>query len=228
MRFENKSELKYITKNTTREQLIDECRRLKNLVCQLRHVKKKYAATKIQKRREGIEKWKQKYAKKSYESFRKSQKIWGKQQHIENLRKKLKSVRSAGKKEGYKIAMNRIMVTSYKVKHVAHFLMKANTVMEIYGLNFKEYSFLLWAGRYDFFHRKDFTDTVGDVEIKYYSTVNSLMKRGLLTMIAKSDSTRLRMFSLTPKGVDIYNRIAKFTNKFLKSDTGASSIRDNI
>ena len=44
--FQKKSELTYITKSTTREELIDECRRLKNLVCQLRHVKKKHVKTK--------------------------------------------------------------------------------------------------------------------------------------------------------------------------------------
>lgn len=226
--FVRKSEFKYITKNTSRDDLVEECRRLKNLVCQLRHVKKKYSANRTQKRDEGVKIWKQRYSKKSYESFKKSQTIWGKDKHIERLRQRIKSVKRIGRKEGYNKAMNRIIVNNYKVKHVAHFLMKTNMVMDIYGLNFREYSFLLWAGRYDFFNRRDFTNTVGDVEINYYATLNSLIKRGLLNSIEKQDGTRLRMFSLTPKGIDIYNRIAKFTNKFLKSDTGTSGIRNNI
>lgn len=228
MRFENKSELKYITKNTTREELVQECRRLKNLVCQLRHIKKKHVSEKTEKRRKAVNAWKEKFNKKSGESFKKSQVIWGKDVHIERLRKKLRVVKRVGIKQGYKAAMKRVMVSSYKVKHVAHFLMKVNTVMDIYGLNFKEYAFLLWAGRYDFFSRKDFTMTVGDVDISYYSTVNALMKKGLITMIARNESQRLKLFSLTGTGVDMYNKIAKFTNKFLKRDTGASDLRDNV
>jgi hypothetical protein len=226
--FQKKSELTYITKNTTREELIDECRRLKNLVCQLRHVKKKHVKTKTEKKREAVKEWKERFNKKSGESFKKSQIIWGKDVHIERLRRKLRVVKKVGIKQGYKAAMKRVMVSNYKVKHVAHFLMKANTVMEIYKLNFKEYAFLLWAGRYDFFSRKDFTMTVGDVDISYYSTVNALMKKGLITIIARNESQRLRLFSLTGTGVDMYNKIAKFTNKFLKRDTGASDLRDNV
>ena len=38
--FKRKSEFIYITKNTSRDDLIEECRRLKNLICQLRFKKR--------------------------------------------------------------------------------------------------------------------------------------------------------------------------------------------
>lgn len=226
--FETKSEIKYITKNTTREQLVDECRRLKNLVCQLRHTKKKHRITKHDEKRKAAKHWKERFYEKKFEAYKKDQMIWGKNLHIERIRKKLRTYKKEGMKKGYHDAMKRITVNHYKVKHVAHFLMKTYTVMDIYGLSFREYAFLLWAGRYDFFNRKDFVMTIGDVEINYYKTLSALIKRNLVVALPKSEQDNIKRFCLTGTGIDMYNKIAKFTNKFLRGDTGTSDIRNNI
>jgi len=105
------------------------------------------------------------------------------------------------------------------VKHLAAFLFKTSAVMEIYKLDMREYSFILWAGRYDFFDRKDFNNTVGDIDVSFYRMVNKLMKRGLVDFVAKKTGEARKIFSLTGTGVDLYNRVAKFTNKSLRSDT---------
>ena len=226
--FEKKAEFKYITKNTTREELVEECRRLKNLICQLRHTKKKHRITKHEEKRKAAKHWKERFHEMKYDSYKKSQLIWGKNVHIERLRKKNRTIETKGVKRGYQMAMKKILVNHYKVKHVAQFLMKVHTVMEIYKLNFKEYSFLLWAGRYDFFTRKDFLLTIGDVDINFYKTLNGLMKRNLISVVSENIGHKAKAFSLTGTGVDMYNKIAKFTNKFLKSDTGTSGVRDNV
>lgn len=228
MSFERKADFVYITKNTTREELVDECRRLKNLVRQLRHKKKEHRKTKVSTRNKAVKLWKEKFNKASYQIFKKEQTIYGKDLHIERLRRKVHRVSKQKMKAGYDLAMKRISVNHYKVKHVANFLMQTNTVMGIYGLTFREYAFLLWAGRFDFFNRKEFRDTMGDIDINFYATVNRMMNRGYISIIGKTEKEGTRLFSLTGTGVSLYNKLAKFTNKFLKSDTGASSVRDNV
>jgi hypothetical protein len=88
--------------------------------------------------------------------------------------------------------------------------------MSIYELDVTEYSFLLWAGRYDFFDKKDFETTLKNVNVSFYGTVNKLIKRGLVVMIAKKPGDARRIFSLTGTGVDMFTKLSKFTNKFLR------------
>jgi hypothetical protein len=45
------------------------------------------------------------------------------------------------------------------------------------------------------------------------------MKRNLVDLVAKKAGDARRIFSLTGTGVDMYNRVAKFTNKSFKADT---------
>lgn len=222
--FKRKSEFIYITKNTSRDDLIEECRRLKNLICQLRFKKKKQK----KKTNEVRDVWKEKYAKLSWQLFKKDQLVYGKDIHIKNLRANISRVAAKSRKTGYKSAMKKIKVNQYKVKHLAKFLMNTNTVMRIYKLDFKEYAFIMWAGRYDFFDKKDFELTIGEVEIQFYRTINRLMEKGLVMIVERETSNPRRIFTLTGTGVDMYNKIAKFTNKFLTNDTGAPSLRNRI
>jgi hypothetical protein len=214
----------YITKNTPVPDLLKEIKRLRNQVDQLKHHSKKQTVKKSKIRAD----WRTRYNKLKYKLFKKNQLVYGKNIHIQRLRayQGVKVIKA--KKTGYKMAMNRITVNHYKVKHLAQFMFKTNTIMNIYNLDFREYAFILWAGRYDFFDRKDFKDSVGEVEISFYGTVNRLMKRGMVDLIAKKTGEARRIFSLTGTGVDLYNRVAKFTNKSFKGDTGTQSIRNNI
>jgi hypothetical protein len=145
--------------------------------------------------------------------------VYGKNLHIQRIKAKNMRSSKVWRREGYNHAMKRIVVNHYKVKHLASFLFKTSTVMEIYKLDMREYSFILWAGRYDFFDRKDFNNTVGDIDVSFYRMVNKLMKRGLVDFVAKKTGEARKIFSLTGTGVDLYNRVAKFTNKSLRSDT---------
>lgn len=205
----------YMTKNTPVEDLLKEIKRLRNQIDQLKHHSKKQTEKKSQIRAD----WRTRYNKLKYKLFKKDQLVYGKNLHIQRIRAKAMRSSKVWRREGYNNAMKRIVVNHYKVKHLATFLFKTNTIMEIYNLDMREYSFILWAGRYDFFDRKDFENTVGDVDISFYRTVNKLMKRGLVDLVAKKSGEARRIFSLTGTGVDMYNRVAKFTNKFFKADT---------
>lgn len=205
----------YMTKNTPVDDLLKEIKRLRNQIDQLKHHSKKQTEKKSQIRSD----WRTRYNKLKYKLFKKDQLVYGKNLHIQRIRAKAMRSSKAWRKEGYNKAMKRIVVNHYKVKHLASFLFKTNTIMEIYKLDMREYSFILWAGRYDFFDRKDFENTVGDVDISFYRTVNKLMKRNLVDLVAKKSGDARRIFSLTGTGVDMYNRVAKFTNKSFKADT---------
>lgn len=204
----------YMTKNTPVDVLLKEIKRLRNQVDQLKHHSKKHTENKSDIR----QKWRVRYNKLKYKLFKKDQLVYGKNIHIERLRTHVQKKSRIAKKAGYHEAMNRISVNHYKVRHLSKFMFKTNTVMEIYNLDFREYAFILWAGRYDFFDRKDFSDTIGDVDVSFYKTVNRLMKRGMVDLVAKKQGEARRIFSLTGTGVDLFNRVSKFTNKSFKAD----------
>lgn len=222
--FQRKSEFKYVTKNTPPEELLAECRRLKNLVCQLRFRKN------TQKKRKGEvrEEWKKKYLKLSWKLFKESQRVYGKEEQLKKMKVRVMIQQKKGRRSGYNEALRRVKSTNYKVKHLAKFLFHTDTVMRIYNLDFREYAFIMWAGRYDFFDKKDFDISVGEVELEFYRTINKMMKRGFVTYVMNKPGSARRIFALSGTGVDMYNKISKFTNKFLKSDTGASGLRNNI
>jgi hypothetical protein len=204
--------MKYFTKNSPTEDLLYEIKRLKNHVAQLK-LREGRRQGKVKKIRTD---WKEKYDRLRWVLFRKEQLVYGKDQQIEKLRYKNAYKVKRFRREGYRDAMNKIAVNNYKVKHLANFLFQTHTVMGIYGLDVKEYSFLLWAGRYDFFDKKDFETTLKNVNVSFYGTVNKLIKRGLIVMIAKKPGDARRIFSLTGTGLDMFNKVSRFTNKFLR------------
>jgi hypothetical protein len=204
--------MKYFTKNSPTEDLLNEIKRLRNHLAQLK-LRQERRQDKVKKVRN---EWKERYDRLRWVLFRKEQLIFGKEQQIEKLRYKNAYKVKRFRREGYRDAMNKIAVNNYKVKHLANFLFQTQTVMSIYGLDVKEYSFLLWAGRYDFFDKKDFETTLKNVNVSFYGTVNKLIKRGLVVMIAKKPGDARRIFSLTGTGVDMFTKLSKFTNKFLR------------
>ena len=201
----------YITKSTTNEELIEECRRLKK---ELFYAKQKNTED-VAKRSKIRKDWNVKYNKLKYQLMKKDQLIYGKELHISRLQKRTKIIANRYKRDGYREAMNRFRANNYKVIGLSRFLFNTETVMRIYDLDFKEYSFILWAGRYDFFTKKDFESTIDNKDISFYGLTNRLIKRTLVNFIAKKDGSAAKILALTGTGVDIYNEISKFTNKFL-------------
>lgn len=173
------------------------------------------------------EKHKKNMGKLSWKIFKLNQLVYGKDLHIERIQKKTNKMRGKWKNIGFKDALRKIRKTNYKVKGLSKFMFHMNVVMEVYKLNMLEYSFVMWAGRYDFFDRKDFEISNHGAEVPFYKIVNRLMKRDLVVLIAKKPGDARRIFTLSGTGVDLYNRIAKFTNKFL-IEAGTPDLRHNL
>lgn len=203
----------YISKNTPREELISECKRLKK---ELFYEKKKNSEN-ISKRSKIRKDWNEKYDKLRYQLMKKDQVIYGKDIHIGRLKKRTSIVASKYKKTGYRQAMNRFRNNNYKVITLSKFLFDTNLIMGIYNLTFIEYSFILWAGRYDFFNKKDYDSTLNN-RTSFYFVTNRLMKKNIINIIAEQQNSKSKLFALTGIGIDIYNKISKFTNKFLSEN----------
>lgn len=202
----------YISKNSPRQLLIDECRRLKK---ELSSVSKKNEVIKERKTKIYTD-WKSKYNKLHYQLMKKDQLIYGKDIHIQRLRARTLKVANAYRRKGYANAMKKIKKNDFKVMGLAKFFFKVDTVLEIYSLDLAEYAFIMWAGRYDFFDRKDYESTAGDTRISFYNMINRLKKRNIINIVGTKEGSTSNIFSLTGIGVSMYNKISKFTNNFIK------------
>jgi hypothetical protein len=189
------------------------------------------ARQKIERRDRAIkdmrERHKKNMGKQSWKIFKLNQLVYGKNIHIERIQKKTNKMRNKWKRKGFREALQKITKTNYKVKGLSKFMFHMNTVMEVYKLTMLEYTFIMWAGRYDFFDRKDFEISNHGAEVQFYKLINRLMKKGHVVLIAKKPGDARRIFSLSGTGLDLYNRIAKFTNKFL-SEAGTPDLRHNL
>ncbi len=147
------------------------------------------ARQKIERRDRAIkdmrERHKKNMGKQSWKIFKLNQLVYGKNIHIERIQKKTNKMRNKWKRKGFREALQKITKTNYKVKGLSKFMFHMNTVMEVYKLNMLEYTFIMWAGRYDFFDRKDFEISNHGADVPFYRIVGRLMKRGHLVLIAK-------------------------------------------
>ena len=202
----------YISKNAPRQFLLDECKRLKK---ELYHANKKNESSKEKRDKIRVD-WKERYNKLHYQLMKKDQLIYGKEIHIQRLKNRTLKTANAYRRKGYANAMKKIKKNDYKIMGMAKFFFKVDTVLEIYSIDFSEYAFIMWAGRYDFFDRKDYDDTAGDTRVSFYNMINRLKKRNIVNIVATKSGTNKKIFSLTGTGVDMYNKISKFTNNYLK------------
>ena len=205
----------YISKNSPRQLLIDECRRLKK---ELSSVSKKNEVIKERKSKIYTD-WKSKYNKLHYQLMKKDQLIYGKDIHIQRLRARTLKVANAYRRKGYANAMKKIKKNDFKIMGLAKFFFKIDTVLEIYSIDFAEYAFIMWAGRYDFFDRKDYESTAGETRISFYNMINRLKKRNIINIVGTKEGSNSNIFSLTGIGVSMYNKISKFTNNFITDES---------
>jgi hypothetical protein len=202
----------YISKNAPRQFLVEECQRLKR---EIYFLNKKYEASK-EKKSEIRSHWNEKYNKLHYQLMKKDQLIYGKDLHIKRLRARTLKVANAYRRKGYRNAMKKIKKNDFVVMGISKFFFEVDTILEIYSLDLAEYAFLLWAGRYDFFDRKDYESTAGDTRVSFYNMINRMKKRNIINIIATKEGSNRKIFALTGTGVDMYNRISKFTKNHLK------------
>lgn len=202
----------YISKNAPRQFLVEECQRLKREIYSLN---KKYETSK-EKKSEIRSNWNEKYNKLHYQLMKKDQIIYGKDLHIKRLRDRTLKVANAYRRKGYRNAMKKIKKNDFVVMGISKFFFEVDTILEIYSLDLSEYAFLLWAGRYDFFDRKDYESTAGDTRVSFYNMINRMKRRNVVNIITTKEGSNKKIFALTGTGIDMYNRISKFTKKHLK------------
>jgi hypothetical protein len=95
---------------------------------------------------------------------------------------------------------------------------KRNVVVFDVSDNIIEYSRLAKALNIEIYYvswKKDFDQIPNNGSISFYSLINKLVKRNLVNYIAKEQGSAAKILALTGTGLDIYNKISKFTNKFL-------------
>jgi DNA-binding PadR family transcriptional regulator len=85
----------------------------------------------------------------------------------------------------------------------------------------------MWAGMYDFFDKKDFYIFNRGVEVSFYIMIRKMINKGYVVVVGSKTGETRKVFALTGTGVSLYNKIAKFTNKFL-IDAGTSDIRRGV
>jgi hypothetical protein len=167
------------------------------------------------------------YEKLRWKYFKLSQVSYGKDMEIAKINRRKQGMHNKWIKRGYQNAMKRVRRTNYRVKGLSRFMFHMGTVMEIYKLTLEEYSFIMWAGMYDFFDKRDFDAFNRGVDVRFYVMIRKMINKGYVVVVGTKNEESRKVFSLTGVGMSLYNKIAKFTNKFL-IDAGTSDIRSGV
>lgn len=167
------------------------------------------------------------YDKLRWKYFKLSQVSYGKDMEIAKINRRKQGMHNRWMKQGYQNAMKRVRRTNYRVKGLSRFMFHMGTVMEIYKLTLEEYSFIMWAGMYDFFDKRDFDAFNRGVDVRFYVMIRRMINKGYVVVVGTKNEESRKVFSLTGVGMSLYNKIAKFTNKFL-IDAGTSDIRSGV
>lgn len=165
--------------------------------------------------------------KMKWKNFKLSQICYGKDMEIAKINRKKQGHYQKWRRIGYREAMRKTKRQNFRVKGLSRFMFHMAEVMNIYKLNLEEYSFIMWAGMYDFFDRKDFEISNKGTSVQFYLMIRKMINKGYAIVVASKTGETRKVFALTGIGYDMYNRIAKFTNKFL-IDAGTSDIRNNL
>lgn len=195
---------------------LDEINRLKFIIARRdERLKEVRAQTKIR------------YDKLKWKYFKLSQVSYGKDMEIAKINRRKQGMHNRWIKQGYQNAMKRVRRTNYRVKGLSRFMFHMGTVMEIYKLTLEEYSFIMWAGMYDFFDKRDFDAFNRGVDVRFYVMIRRMINKGYVVVVGTKNEESRKVFALTGVGMSLYNKIAKFTNKFL-IDAGTSDIRSGV
>lgn len=198
--------MSYITAESTREEIyeayIDTQNRLKAVKHQLKINQDKVKEVRKEKNK--------KYNELRYQLLKKEQKIFGMNKHIMNIQRFAVNERHKAKKKGIEIGKAKIRKVDYSVIKMYEFLMQVNQVSVILGMKLNFCAFILWAGKYEFFSVRDFKkDFPNQKSMQYY--IASFVKSGHVVKIGIE--SRIRKYALTGLGIDLFNKIDKFTKK---------------
>lgn len=200
--------MKYITKNSSHLELYEAYKEAKEEVVRLNRLHKNSK----EKKSKVIKHKNEKYDKLSYKLFKEKQKVYGKEKHINNLQRHIRSKVVQAKKAGYQEAINQIKERDGRIIDMYTFLNKINVVTDIIGLSLNECAFLLWAGTYNFYGTNDFKRDWDGMNLTFYAMNNRMVKKGYVVNIPSTQGTR-KLFALTGTGITMFSKIDKFTKK---------------
>lgn len=198
--------MSYITAESTREEIyqayIDAQKRLKATVFHKKEIQDKVKEVRKEKNK--------KYNELRYQLLKRDQKIYRLQQHIFNLQRFAVNERSKAKKKGIEIGKSKIRKVDYSVIKMYEFLMQVDQVSSILNMKLNFCAFILWAGRYEFFNVNDFKrDMPNQKSMHYY--LRQFVKSGHIAQV--SIENKKKQYALTGLGIDLFNKIDKFTKK---------------
>lgn len=198
-----------LTLNATKEEIYDAYQRALE-----RLRKERYRNEKHKEHKKQIRKEKNKAISNiSYKNFRMKQVLWGVNKRIERLQGRYKVHESKGRRDGYKLAVRRMDKTYFKSDNPAKFIGQVNYLTEVVNLRIDECAFLLWANRYDYFTKSDFSRDMDDTNIPYYGCLVRLRRKGYLMKLEEAKEFGRFKFSLTGTGKVNAIKIDKYIKK---------------
>ncbi len=149
----------------------------------------------------------------SYKHFRMTQVLWGVNKRIERLKGRYKVHQSKGRRDGYKKAIARMDKPFFKSQNASRFIGMVWHLTDILGLRADECAFLLWANRYDYFTKSDFSRDMDGCNISYYSCLIRIRNKGMLIKMDEAKEFGRFKFCLTGTGKNTAIKIDKFIKK---------------
>lgn len=198
--------MSYITAESTREEIyqayLDTQKRLKATVFHKKEIQDKVKEVRKEKNK--------KYNELRYQLLKRDQRIYKLQKHIHNLQRFAINERSKAKKKGIEIGKGKVRKVDYSIIKMYEFLIQVDQVSSILKMKLSYCAFILWAGKYEFFNVNDFKkDMPNQRSMHYY--LNYFLKSGHITNV--SIENRKKQYALTGIGIDLFNKIDKFTKK---------------
>lgn len=205
--------MKYVTKNTPRTEMFEAYKEAKNEILRLKrlHGNSKENKSKVIKNKN------EKYDKLNYKLFKEKQKVYGKDKHIDNLRRHIQTKVIKARRAGYERAISQIKERDGRIIDMYTFLNRINVVTQIMGMSLNECAFILWAGTYNFYGTNDFKRDCSDTGVKFYAINNRMIKKNYVVAIDHLDN-RKKTFALTATGLDMFSKIDKFTKKQFENE----------
>lgn len=205
--------MKYITKNTSYAELYEAYKEAKDEILRLDRLHKNSK----EKKSKVIKHKNERYGKLSYKLFKEKQRVYGKEKHINNLQRHIRSKVVQAKKAGYQQAITQIRERDGRIIDMYTFLNKINVVTQIIGLSLNECAFLLWAGTYEFYGTTDFKRDWDIKSLSFYAMNNRMVKRGYVVQVPSTQGTK-KIFALTGTGLTMFTKIDKFTKKHFEDE----------
>ena len=202
----------YITKDSTKEEIYEAYIKTQKLLKAQRHLNKKNAdkVSEVRKQKNG------KIRELGYKLFKAYQLNYGLNKHLQNVQRFAANAKYKYKKLGIEEGKGKIRTKDYAIIKMYSFLLQIEKVSEILEMPLDKCAFFLWAGRYSFFTRDDFKK---DFEGENYSFTNFIGygKKNNFIISVSSDKT-IKRYALTALGLDIFNKVDRFTKKHFKVD----------